>query len=537
MTLRVRIVATLILLTLMISISSQVVIYRILKDDHRVAAPAARDIEIGLEQDGALGEFAIAPPSPAGGGFQAKITPIVVFNLLAILLCSLIALRVVRQLLGPLTDLTQMSRGVTLGDFSVRVPALGKDEIGELSAQFNSMCDQLERNQSQLVQAEKLKAVGEMAAGIAHDFNNVLFAISARLELVRSDLMEGKLKGKRLLKSIDVMLQAARDGEETVHKIREFSRPKKDKALTTVDLNELAHQALEMSRGRRKQLTRAGVSLKVRELYNDISPIQANPVEVREAFTNLINNSIDAMPDGGTLILSTAIEGDLVRATVADTGVGMEEEIKGKALDPFFTTKGAQGSGLGLSMVYGIMKRMGGDVRIESVKNQGTAVSLYFPVKQGLTLPELPGAPEQRAVTRALPRRRALVVDDEAYVGEALVELLESLGQEAVFARSGKEALEILERESFDIVFSDLGMPEMTGWDLTRRINTARPGLAIVLVTGWGDYLDDEGLLSKSVTEVLSKPVSADKLRSVLDQVFHREADQASLEETAQPVA
>ncbi len=520
-----RILVITLLVTLALGASTQIIVYQIFKEDLRkIGGSIASDGGAGVE-DAARNEGGAAVEG--GGvlaGFRAlpteyrhKLVTSIALSLLAIALCFLLIHRALLLLLQPLGKLTLVSKNVALGDFSQRVPVASGDELGQLSAQFNSMCDQLERNQSQLVQAEKLKAVGEMAAGIAHDFNNVLFAISARLELIRGELQDGRLRGKRLLDSIEVMLRAAQDGAETVRKIREFSRPHKDKALTTVNLNELASQALEMSRGKRKASTKRGIMIRIRELYEDIPPILANPVEVREALTNLIHNSVDAMPDGGTLILSTALDAEKVRVTVADTGEGMDEQTKGKVLDPFFTTKGTQGSGLGLSMVYGIMKRLGGDMRIESVRGQGTAVSLFFPVTSGLTLPETDSKPESPSIE--LPPRRVLVVDDEQYVGEGLVALLEDLGQEARFAHSGQEALQLLEANDFDYVFSDLGMPEISGWDLARAVKKSWPHMAVVLVTGWGDYIDEDELLRRSVMEIVPKPVSRATLQAVLQKI------------------
>ncbi|MCP4548158.1 MAG: response regulator [bacterium] len=419
------------------------------------------------------------------------------------------------RLLRPIQTLTRISRNVALGDFSERVPVQANDELGQLSKQFNRMCSQLQKSQSQLVQAEKLKSAGEMAAGIAHDFNNVLFAISARLELVHSDLVDGNLEGKDLLQSLEIMMQAAADGAETVRKIREISNPKESRGLTTIQLNETCHQALEMSHDKCKASEALhGTKIKVREIFGEIPPILGNPVEMREMLTNLINNSIDAMPRGGTLIVSSADEGEWVRVTVADTGEGMDENTKQKVLDPFFTTKGAHGTGLGMSMVYGIIKRMKGEIRIESVLKQGTAVSLFFPAKAGLSLPD--AVVEEQESKEPIPSRRVLIVDDEPYVAEGLAGLMRHLGQATEVANSGKEALSILETQTFDLVFTDLGMPEMTGWDLIRVISQKWPKLPVVLVTGWGDYIDDEELLSKSVSEVISKPASRNKLREVL---------------------
>jgi CheY-like chemotaxis protein/anti-sigma regulatory factor (Ser/Thr protein kinase) len=252
--------------------------------------------------------------------------------------------------------------------------------------------------------------------------------------------------------------------------------------------------------------------------------------EIREALTNLVFNAVDAMPDGGTLTLRTrsvagappgpaAGELRLVEVTVADTGIGMDEATRQRCLEPFFTTKGAQGTGLGLAMVYGVMQRHGASLEIESVPGAGTSVSLLFGVPPAAP-PGQPGAPDEPS---APPRMRILLVDDDPMLLHPLRDVLEGDGHVIVIAHSGQEGLAAFQAaarqgEPFAVVITDLGMPVMSGRQVARAIKEASPVTPVILLTGWGERLVAEGDIPPNVDRILSKPPRLRELREALAQ-------------------
>jgi CheY-like chemotaxis protein len=260
----------------------------------------------------------------------------------------------------------------------------------------------------------------------------------------------------------------------------------------------------------------------------DVPPIQGHPAELREALTNLIFNAVDAMPQGGSLRLTgrrvPAAAGDppggwptdsrspsegaasppaWVELAVADTGIGIPEAIRGRIFDPFFTTKGLHGTGLGLSVVYGIVERHGGRIDVTSTPGVGTTFRLRFRA----AIPDV-AVPAPGVTPAGAPARCILVVDDDAPVRRTLVGLLRASGQEVVEAASGAEALARLATMPVDLVLTDLGMPDITGWDVARAAKTRNPALPVVLLTGWGDHVATEAPPGVHVDRVLTKPVS-----------------------------
>jgi CheY-like chemotaxis protein len=252
-----------------------------------------------------------------------------------------------------------------------------------------------------------------------------------------------------------------------------------------------------------------------------VPQVLGNAGALREVITNLVINSIDAMPAGGQIAIRTWSEGAWVYLAVADTGVGMTEEVRQRAVEPFFTTKGRWSTGLGLSVNYGTVKQHGGHLDIESAEGRGTTVTIRLPSCEVLPDP----ARSAPAVTReATPRRyRVLVVDDDTRVREVLSEQLAKRGHTVVAAAGGVEALAMLERvEPVDLVVTDLGMPGMNGWELARAIRTRWPRLPIVLLTGWGSQVEAARADRAAVDLVIAKPVTAKSWDEVLDLCVRR---------------
>jgi signal transduction histidine kinase len=393
----------------------------------------------------------------------------------------------------------------------------------------------LRQAQDGLIRTEKLRGLGQMAAGIAHDLNNTLATILGQVELLRLQARPPEID-----EGLQTLQTAATDGAVVVRRLQDFARQRGGGPLTPCDLTQVVTEALEITRPRwREETRRKGISIEASVDLAGLARIEGHPAEIREALTNLIFNAVDAMPDGGHLRFTGRVveapegnspaepPGDLasprvrldtpppawVELTVADTGIGMTDEILGRIFDPFFTTKGLHGTGLGLSVVYGTMERHGGRIDVTSAPGQGTAVRLRF-----RAAPRDATAASPRS-TPALARRRILVVDDDAPVRHTLASLLRASGQEVVEADSGAEALRWLETTAVDLVLTDLGMPDVTGWDVARAAKARHPDLPVVLLTGWGDQVGTEAPPGVRVDRVLTKPVPRSAVLAVIAEL------------------
>jgi signal transduction histidine kinase/CheY-like chemotaxis protein len=364
--------------------------------------------------------------------------------------------------------------------------------------------------QDQLVQAEKLRALGEMASGVAHDFNNLLTSIIGRAQILLRTISDPRLR-----QSITAIEQAALDGAQTVRRIQEFTRQRRDQPFVAVDVNGVVEAALEITQSRwRDEAQGRGIDIRVVTDLGAVPPIAGDPVDLRGALTNLILNAVDAMPTGGVLTVSTRADAGRVTVTIADTGDGMTEEAKRRLFEPFFTTKGPKGTGLGLSMTFGIVSRHGGHIDVESAPGRGATFRLSFP---GAAV-EMPAETARMSATnrQSEPAAHCLVVDDEEGVRETLGDLLSLAGHTTVLAGSGEEAIQLLKAEAFDLVFTDLAMPGLSGWQVARACKEVRPDAPVLLVTGLGVELSRQEMAAHGVDAVLSKPLKIDE---VLDAV------------------
>jgi CheY-like chemotaxis protein len=369
----------------------------------------------------------------------------------------------------------------------------------------------LEESQQRIVQGERLRALGEMAGGVAHDFNNVLAIIIGRAEVIAVDLEDGEIR-----RQIDVIIQAALDATQTVKRIQEFTRVRRSRDFRTVDVRQLIDEMLEMTRSRWKDEAEGrGVHYDIRVKGEAVPPVEGEPSEIREALTNILFNALDAMPDGGSIAFTTTTKDGRVVCSIADSGIGMPEDVRQRVFDPFFTTKGERGTGLGLSVVYGIIARHGGEVDVDSRLGAGTTFTIRLPVATRL-LEGKAGAP---AVP--IPRSaRVLVVDDEAEILSAIGDLLRHDGHIATLCGDAEEAIAKVEHHDFDLVITDLGMPGLSGWDVARIVKLRAPRTAVAMITGWSDRIDPEYARANGVEHVIAKPFRRDDLRHVLHAVF-----------------
>jgi signal transduction histidine kinase/ActR/RegA family two-component response regulator len=387
-----------------------------------------------------------------------------------------------------------------------------------LYADLRRAFEDLHAAQNKLVQSAKLNALGEMASGVAHDFNNMLAAILGRTQLLLQRVTEPELK-----RSIELIDQTARDGAHTVRRIQEFTRVRHDEAMDEVDPNAALRDVVELTRPLWQSQAKArGASIEVDWHVESSRPIAGNASELREVFTNLVLNAVDAMPQGGELTLRTVDEGELVVITIEDSGQGMSDETQARCFDPFFTTKAAKGTGLGLSVAYGIVSRHHGTISVESAPGHGARFRITFPAMQKGT-----GGGAEDAETSS-GSFRVLVIDDEKEVLSVLGEVLEALGQQVTTAEGGAAGLAELRASAGpgadptrtpEIVFTDLGMPGVSGWDIARELKTLRPDAFVVLVTGWGVQIDVEQARARGADLLLPKPFTVEDVEGALRRV------------------
>ncbi|MFN8523052.1 MAG: response regulator [Chloroflexota bacterium] len=370
------------------------------------------------------------------------------------------------------------------------------------------------RAEERRVQADKLRALGQLASGVAHDVNNLLASVLGRAELARLELERGGMDPRRISEALRVIEQAAEDGAQTVRRIQEFGRVREHSPPEPVDVLAVARDAIDLTRSEwRDKANASGRSI---ETSLDVEPnlfVSATAAELREVLTNLIINAVDAMPGGGRIAISAQRMDEMVRISVADTGVGMAASIRRRALDPFFTTKGEGGTGLGLAVSYGIVQRYGGQLSIETAPGQGTTVIVELPVSAQEPPAELP-PPVPRDV-----KRHILVVDDEPALASVLQRLLESEGHSVVACTSGTEALARFDPSVHELVMTDLGMQDLNGLQVAAAVRLRSPNTPVILVTGWGNELDPDHP-PRGISRVLPKPYRLAKVLEAVDSVL-----------------
>lgn len=383
--------------------------------------------------------------------------------------------------------------------------------------------DDLRQTQQAVMQQERLRALGQMASGIAHDINNALSPVALYTE---SLLEKEENLSARTREYLETIQRAVEDVAQTVARMKDFYRQRgPELTLIAVDLNKLVHHAIDLTRARWSDMPlQRGIVIRVEtELAGDLPTIMGVDSEIREALINLVLNAVDALPSGGTMTLRTAAAAGAagsrghVCVEVADDGAGMDEETRRRCLEPFFTTKGERGTGLGLAMVYGIMQRHGADIDIDSAPGNGTTVRLRFPMPAAAV-----AAPTQASAVPAAPRRlHLLVVDDDPLLLKSLRDILEGDGHVVATANGGEAGVDAFRAaqargETFAVVITDLGMPNMDGRKVAGAIKAVSPSTPVILLTGWGQRLIAEEDIPPHVDRVLSKPAKLREIREAL---------------------
>jgi DNA-binding response OmpR family regulator/signal transduction histidine kinase len=382
----------------------------------------------------------------------------------------------------------------------------------------------LRQSQATMMQQERLSALGQMASGIAHDINNSISPIALYTE---SLLKKETGLSDRAQAYLTTIQRAIEDVAQTVSRMREFYRPRERQTnAKPVDINQLIVQVLELTRFRWKDVPEeSGMVLHLQtELSPELPVIMGVEAEIRDALTNLIFNAVDAMPNGGTLRACAhgvaAPAGARVYVEIGDTGTGMDEETRRRCLEPFFTTKGERGTGLGLAMVYGMAQRHGADMEIESQPGRGTTARLVFPV-----VGPVKSSPAQKAPLAPKQHLRILIVDDDPVLIKSLRDTLEADGHWVTPANGGQAGIDAFTEaqlcgESFAMVITDLGMPHVDGRKVAAAVKAVSPGTPVILLTGWGQNLSDTREIPQHVDRLLNKPPRLRELQATFAELM-----------------
>lgn len=377
---------------------------------------------------------------------------------------------------------------------------------------------ELHRTQRHIIEQERLNAVGKMASGLAHDFNNALVPISGYAEMLleHQDILKDQAKATKYLKLI---MTGVEDAASVVSRLREFYRKREEgETYRPLSLNQMVEQAVALTRPRwRDEALGSGRTILVEADMRPVPRILGSESELRELLTNLIFNAVDAMPEGGTIRIRTGLReaassdaAPQVFLEVSDTGTGMTDEVRRRCLEPFFSTKGERGTGLGLPMVFGIVKRHRGTMDIESTVGKGTTFIVLLPADASRTR-EAPA----RAAAPIGPLR-VLVVDDEPIARDVLTEYLTGDGHQVETAANGREGFDKFKAGDFSVVITDRAMPEMGGDQLAAMVKEQAPSTPVVLLTGFGDLMNAAGEKPDGVDLVVKKPIRLSTLREVL---------------------
>lgn len=408
----------------------------------------------------------------------------------------------VRQIVAVLLDTTERHMVV--------------DALREKNLALTEALESLQKTKEAIVQRERMHALGKMASGIVHDFNNLLAPILGFTELLLTipDLLKDPDKVTLYLQKIRT---AANDGAAVVSRLREFYRSRTDaEPPGEFSVQEALQEVLDLTRHRWKNEAQAhGQHYELVVDLQETPRIFGSESEIRQAMTNVVLNAVDAMPEGGTLRVRSYPVGHWACIQIADTGLGMSEEVRRRCFEPFFTTKGRSGTGLGLSIVFGIIERHGGRVELHSEEGRGTTFTFWLPIERAHEAADHEQLPPQPAASggRAL---NVMVVDDEDLLLEVISLNLLQMGHSVDCFTDPKTAIERFYKQHYDLVITDRAMPGMTGDQLAARLREFQPAVPVVLLTGFANIIRQNGERPANIDEVLSKPLSQQTLRELM---------------------
>jgi signal transduction histidine kinase/ActR/RegA family two-component response regulator len=371
-----------------------------------------------------------------------------------------------------------------------------------------------QRDRESRLHEQRMHTMGVVASGVAHDLNHWLNVLALRIARLEADPGMG---GAR--EALDSMAHVVDEAAATVARLQDLARRRRDRPREAVDLTAVLLGAIEMARS---DFDRPGPQIHIDADVPPLPLVRGTAAELTHLFSDLLLNARDAMPRGGTIEVRARESHGTVTVTIADEGRGIPEEHLLRVFDPFFSTSETRETGLSLSIAYGLLHRLGGDISAANRPGRGTLFTMHFPVAS-----RLPG-PRARRRSEERRRLRVLLVDDEADNLEVLRELLGLEGHEAHAASSGRAALDLFRHgERYDLVLCDVGMPEMSGWQVVRELHRIDPAIRVYLLTGWANEIGEHDPRVRDVCGVLAKPLDLDELRSVLAEPCERAVQHA----------
>lgn len=365
----------------------------------------------------------------------------------------------------------------------------------------------------QVMREDKLRALGQLASGVAHNFNNSLTAVLGYTQMVLSRVSDTKIA--RHLKTVET---AALDAAKMVQRIQNFARQRKDEPSAPSDLNQIVRDALDLTRSRwRDDARAAGIVYDI--AFKPTSDVTAmcDQSAMREVFVNIIINALDAMPSGGRLTIATGIKGDMATIKFADTGCGMTEDVRLRIFEPFYTTKGAKGYGMGLAVTYGIIERHGGEIQVTSQPGYGSTFIFKLPLARVQEDLE-----SEIALESASCEASVLIVDDEPAIRALLSDILRARGHKVLVAEDGLAGLRTIESMRFDMLITDLSMPGADGWTIASKARSKWPDIKLVIVTGYGEFAEmavpggDKSLIDA----LISKPFNIAEIDTTISKLL-----------------
>lgn len=479
-------------------------------------------------------------------------TFIIVLIAVFAMLMTAIALNLSRSMANRITTLRLGNQAIAAGQFDHEIKVTVKDELGQLTEAFNAMARdlkktysslheeifehrktaeilqksniqlsealiKLKRAQTQIVQQERLQALRQMASGITHDINNALMPIIGISEVLLH-YTNRPLAPEEMHTALQTINDAATRASNTIKQLAGSFLPPQNMAFQPVALNALVENVVEQTKPYWKiQAEARGAEIKVAMQTDTVPGIMANKADLSEALSQLVFNATDAMPKGGTITIATAHEQDHALIRITDTGAGMDEEVRRKCFEPFFSTKGPEAGGMGLTLALGIVRRHGGDLVLESQPGKGTTITIRLPIKN----PALTVGAVARATAREPSKTlKVLAVDDESWTLNLLKMYIEKEGHQLITATNGREALDCLKDSSFDLVITDMAMPVMNGMELASKIKSQPNPPPIIMLTGFGDLMKAGNETPSAVDILVTKPATINDIRDAIASVM-----------------
>jgi CheY-like chemotaxis protein len=384
------------------------------------------------------------------------------------------------------------------------------ERVRERTAELEATLDELRHTQRQIISQERLHAFNEMAGGVVHDFNNILMILMSLADiLTREEVSAG---ASQHIATIQAVL---REAVQLTKRLHHFCRPRHDDDLfMPANMNKLVDEAVHLARPKWQTGARVnGRDINLSILVDQTPLFPCNASEMREALFHLILNAADAMPQGGTLTVALRNVERGIELSVTDTGTGMTEEVRTRCFDPFYSTKGDSGAGLGLAMVHGIVRRHAGAIDVVSQPGNGASFRIFLPHKNVPTRPA-----RQSSLIRSRPLRILFAEDDERL--RTLIALqIESMGHIVDAAEDGTEALQKFHESPYDVILTDLSMPRLNGIALVEAARQIIAEIPVIMLTGYGAMLLPDDQRPPGVDILLSKPVTRDNLAAAIAQV------------------